>query len=547
MDDYISKELIENTYLFCVKRISDSEAARDLSQDILYEALRVIASGKEFVSFYSWYWQMARNKYADYIAHKQNAALPIEMAIGRVSDDMQPIECLITAEDISTLNFSLSRLAALHREIIIRYYLKEQTILQISAELNIPVGTVKSRLFDAKKKLKERFDNMNNTGKTAYAPADVSWCWGYACTNAALLMKSSKIYPQIMVICRNEAKGVNEIADEMGIAPVFLEEALDKMLKADLLVSNAKGKYQANWCVFPRKALISAQLHACNVFHNNGFGERITEKLLGLKERITALDFYGNHFDYRYLMWLLYVQAGYVMGHFGGKHYRCKYDEKYPKEAERTYGLTMHYVLPDENCDYSALKNLREIEWSCLEQGFHTAKYGTVLYHNDFCYSPFPSDSVDDISNFRAGRDRWVDGENISLLVELAETPDKKLSAFEKEKAADFLKNGLLKKDGHKLVVQLPIMKIDVHSKIWCLLRDELTQLAQEYTDLVSTGVEEILLPYVRKDLMSNFIHWDMSRFFDPKNALFYYGWDKHLAHPEDYSTSAAGLYIITE
>ena len=121
MDDYISKELIENTYLFCVKRISDSEAARDLSQDILYEALRVIASGKEFVSFYSWYWQMARNKYADYIAHKQNAALPIEMAIGRVSDDMQPIECLITAEDISMLNFSLSRLAALHREIICQF------------------------------------------------------------------------------------------------------------------------------------------------------------------------------------------------------------------------------------------------------------------------------------------------------------------------------------------------------------------------------------------------------------------------------------------
>ncbi len=547
MNDYITNELVENTYLFCVKRISDSEAARDLSQDILFEALRVIASGKEFISFYSWYWQMARNKYADYVAHKQNGALPIEMAMGRAADDMQPIECLIAAEDITRLNFALSRLAALQREIIIRYYLKEQTIPQISADLNIPVGTVKSRLFDAKKNLKERFDNMNNTGKTAYAPSDVSWRWGYTCTNESLLMKSSKIYPQIMVICRNEAKSVNEIADEMGIAPVYLEEALYKMLKANFLVSKAKGKYQANWCVFPREAFISAQLHACDVFHDSGFGERITEKLLGLKEKITALDFYGNHFDYKYLMWLLYVQAGYVMGHFGGKHYRSRYEDKYPKEAERTYGLTMHYVLPDETCDYSALEKLREIEWSCLEQGFRTAKYGTVLYHNDFGFSPFPNDSVDEIDDFRAGRDRWVDGENITLLVELAETPDKILSEFEKVKAADFLKNGLLKKDGDKLIVQLPIMKIDVHSKIWCLLRDELTLLAEEYVDLVSMGVEEILLPYVRKDLMSNFIHWDMNQFFDPKNALFYYGWDKCLAHPEDYSTSAAGLYIITE
>ena len=53
MNEYISNELIEATYLFCVKRISDTEAAKDLSQDILYEALRAIASGKQFVSFYS--------------------------------------------------------------------------------------------------------------------------------------------------------------------------------------------------------------------------------------------------------------------------------------------------------------------------------------------------------------------------------------------------------------------------------------------------------------------------------------------------------------
>ena len=40
MNEYISGELIENTYLFCVKRIADSEAAKDLAQDILYEAVR---------------------------------------------------------------------------------------------------------------------------------------------------------------------------------------------------------------------------------------------------------------------------------------------------------------------------------------------------------------------------------------------------------------------------------------------------------------------------------------------------------------------------
>ena len=138
MNEFITNELIEATYLFCVKRISDTEAAKDLSQDILYEALRVIASGKEFVSFVSWYWKMARNKYADYIASKQNSALLLETAGGMAAEIPQLIEDIIAAEDISRLNFSLSRLASIHREIIIRFYLKDQTVRQIADELDIP-------------------------------------------------------------------------------------------------------------------------------------------------------------------------------------------------------------------------------------------------------------------------------------------------------------------------------------------------------------------------------------------------------------------------
>jgi len=38
-----------------------------------------------------------------------------------------------------------------------------------------------------------------------------------------------------------------------------------------------------------------------------------------------------------------------------------------------------------------------------------------------------------------------------------------------------------------------------------------------------------------------------MRMFFQQLSSLFYHGWDNVLAQPEDYSTSAAGLCIITE
>lgn len=543
MNEYINGELIESTYLFCVKRVSDSEAAKDLSQDILYEALRALNGGREFVSFYSWYWKMARNKYADYIKQKRSPNMPLDTAGGVAADFTPPIERIIAAEDISALNYSLSRLASVYREILIRFYLREQSVQSIADDLKIPAGTVKRRLFDARKKLKEGFDNMNNIGTSAYAPAQVDKLWGGCVMRPSNLMESSKIIPQIMVICRTEQKSVNDIADEMGIAPVYLEEILERMTEEKLLLTPAKGKYLSNCCVFPKQAYTETKLYANKIFHENGFPEKITEKLFAIKDKITSLDFYGNHFDYRYLMWLLYAAAEDSFGTVGRDEYIKKYNGKYPNDG-RKYQLTVQYILPDESFDGSLFNEMKAVNWSCLHQNFNTADHGYVTFVNDFEMSPFPNDDRRS-EDWRRGRDRWVDGNNISLLIDLAENPAKKLTAYEEEKAADFLKNGLLEKEGDKLTVQMPIFSRAVHNEFCEIISTEIGGLAAEYANIIGGEVEKRLMPYVRRDMMSNFLHWDMRMFFQITGALFHYGWDKHLALPEDYSRSAAGLYLM--
>ncbi|MCM1023571.1 MAG: sigma-70 family RNA polymerase sigma factor [Prevotella sp.] len=540
---YIDGKLIESTYLFCVKRVADSEAAKDLAQDILYEAVRAISLGREFAGFYSWYWRMARNKYADYIRHKRSPDLPIEAAGGIVADVPPPLEKIIAEEDISALNYALSRLASSYREIMIRFYLRGQSVQSVAEELEIPLGTVKRRLFDARKQLKERFDNMNTIGKSAYAPAQADWFWGGSAMRAEGLMQSSKIVPQVIVICRSEQKSVNDIADEMGVAPVYLEDILEKMTEEKLLTSPAKGKYLANCCVFPKREYTEAELYANKAFHGGGFPEKITERLLAVKDKITSLSFYGNDFEYAYLMWILYAAAEDVFGEEGRERHLEKYGGKYPPDG-REYQLTVQYILPDEDFDGTVYGQIKAVHRSCLHQNFSTADYGRVTFVNMFECEPFPNDS-DNSDSWRRGRDRWADGNNISLLFDLAKYPSKKLTKFEEEKAADFLKNGLLKKDGEKLFPQLPIFPGAVFEELREIIRTEIRGLAREYADTIGEGVEKRLLPYVRRDLTGNFLHWDMRMFFQITGGLFWHGWDKYLALPEDYSRSAAGLYLI--
>lgn len=548
MNEYIQDELIENTYLFCAKRISDSEEARDLAQDILYEALRVIALGKTFVSFHSWYWRMARNKYADYVAHKQNPALPIEVAGGMAAQTPEPLERLIDAEELSLLNYSLSRLTSMYREMMIRFYLKEQSVAQIARELSIPEGTVKRRLFDAKNTLKERFETMKNIGTSSYAPAKATWFWGGNSGNAQDVMKQ-KIAQQACVFCRAEAKTVNEIADELGVAPVYLEPVLEQMIETDLMTSPVKGKYLTNFCVFPEQVYQDACALSCIEFRKNGFNERTAEILMGLREKITALDFYGKDFAYEYLMWLLYVEAGYSYAEGGKTHYCGVNAKKYPESAERRYNITMFFAKPEETIDFSGWEEAKAIGWSNLHQGFVTSEYGKLTFVNNYDADPFPADYDRIGSDYQGCRDNWVNGNNISLLVALSENPKMELNPYEEEQVAGFLKCGLVKKTEDGLVVQVPIFTKEVYATICDYIKEALQDLVCEYAEIIGNTVEKLLLPHVRKDLMSIFIHWDMKMFFQTVCYLLHYGMYESdtLQIPEDYGTSGAGLYIQKE
>ena len=89
-----------------------------------------------------------------------------------------------------------------------------------------------------------------------------------------------------------------------------------------------------------------------------------------------ALDFYGKEFAYEYLMWLLYVEAGYSYAQEGKEHYCGPYKNKYRESAERSYNITMFFAKPEETIDFSGWEEAKAVSWSNLHQSFVTGEYG---------------------------------------------------------------------------------------------------------------------------------------------------------------------------
>ena len=60
---YINQSLIEATYLYCYKRLQNAHDSEELTQEILFEAVKALHGGKSIERFYSWYWAMAKNRF----------------------------------------------------------------------------------------------------------------------------------------------------------------------------------------------------------------------------------------------------------------------------------------------------------------------------------------------------------------------------------------------------------------------------------------------------------------------------------------------------
>ncbi len=59
------------------------------------------------------------------------------------------------AEDLQELERALARLPIIEREVVTLFYLQELSLNEVAEALKVPVGTIKSRLFRAKRLLRQ--------------------------------------------------------------------------------------------------------------------------------------------------------------------------------------------------------------------------------------------------------------------------------------------------------------------------------------------------------------------------------------------------------
>ena len=126
---------------------SDADAA-DMVQAAFLDAFTQLARFDEAREFYAWFYVILRNRCFKQWARSGNRR-------GDVTSEDIAASALTPAEQIYDLRQALSRLEPGDREILVLKHLDGWTYDELAERLAIPRGTVMSRLFHARRRLKQ--------------------------------------------------------------------------------------------------------------------------------------------------------------------------------------------------------------------------------------------------------------------------------------------------------------------------------------------------------------------------------------------------------
>ncbi len=152
-------------YAISIKIVQNHDDTLDCVQDSFIKAFRSLSSFNFQSSFNTWLYRIVTNTSLDLLRKnkKYQSNIPIEKPLSgdddddyfiQIEDQKADVENIAESnETVKAVREAISQLSEDLKKVILLFEIEQFSLIEVSEILNIPVGTVKSRLFRAREKL----------------------------------------------------------------------------------------------------------------------------------------------------------------------------------------------------------------------------------------------------------------------------------------------------------------------------------------------------------------------------------------------------------
>lgn len=317
------KDYMENymgpVFYYCLRRTGNTFEANDLSQEIALQVWASLKKGTVPEHFSAWIWSITSNCYSKWADRKHKRSELVSDAdiddLDIADDETDLLNTMYDDEQLTLLRRELAFIKNEYREIIVAFYLDDQSVREIAEMLSLTESTVKKRLERARKTMKEGMSMVRTFGKLSYRPENITFI------NDGLFGSNGEPWNYLeRLLCKNMLLAAyrlpstaEELALELGVALPYMQEELDRLVEATLMKKTGK-KYETAFFI------VSAYAQEAVFAHLNKIQKALTEAVIDTVEYETVCknshrsDWHEGFQPYEDMKWALLMDECDLIG-----------------------------------------------------------------------------------------------------------------------------------------------------------------------------------------------------------------------------------------
>lgn len=504
----LSEQLIakyaKRIYGFAYAKTHNMHNAEDLSQNILLALCDERIPQKGIENMDAYVWRICQYAWSKYLRSNkpQWDASSDEAALYALANEDSVLESIINKELFDKLNQEIMYLSRLKREITILFYYDNKTGEEISSIFSIPASTVRWHLSQAKIALKERIVMTQSNG-TFYRP--IKLCngrrgWGRTAPDPCWL-DSDVLIQNICWVCHGKALTIEEMAQTLGVAAVYLEDKLERLLYMDYFKKVGKNRYQTNFFIpdgdyqlFSRKLILDGSKDIARIF------SKIVEAALPEIKSVIQNEYNDNLLRFM-LLALAMSQTLHDMDGYVSEGKNLHHGAPYRRDGSKRWAVASVPITSILEANPDITQELKEYSMYRTNSISYPQndQLSAVNYDAGFTPSVYFLNSTD-LSGLK----------RIHTILINSHTPND----YDKEIIAGLCERGCVSHKDGVLQILVPYLTVDQKTKVDAILkscydryfdRERIFRIYENYIDVMSKKIPEFVDENERRHLLTSF------------------------------------------
>ncbi len=266
--------------------------AEDLVGDTMLAAFAYMHRGGIIAHPKTWLTNTLYHKHNDNLRKKYRTHVTVclDESVDIAEDEDEEY---FTSEEASKVRKELNHLSFITRDVLIRFYFGNQSVADIAEELDVPEGTVKSRLSAGRGQMKKGLESMEK--RENYLPGRLNLSFGGSDGlkgEPISLVEEDLIAQNLLILAYDKPITISDLSKAIGIPAAYIEPIVKKLVDGELMVQMDSGKVYSDFIISKAQDILK-NFELQKDFAHKHFDTvwSIVEKM---SDKISKMDFVKN-------------------------------------------------------------------------------------------------------------------------------------------------------------------------------------------------------------------------------------------------------------